>query len=100
MGSITVTKVDVKNLQEQSMQQLLYTYGVDEQELDKGKGVYGLVYEDGMLEDVKYYDDVNEVYVKYEEDESNLFRYIQMADMGECIEVSYECADGIVLVKI
>lgn len=100
MRTTDFAKVSVKNVHEQSMQQLHYTYGVDEQELDKGKGVYGLVYEDGMLEDVKYYGDVDEVHVLYEEDESNMFRYIEMADMGECVEVSYECADGIVLVKI
>ena len=94
------TKVDVKNLQEQSMQQLFYTYGVDEQELDKGKGVYGLVYEDGMLEDVKYYGIVDEVYVKYEEDESNDFRYIEMGDFSEVVQVSYEEADGIDLIRI
>ena len=95
-----VTKVDVKNLQEQSMQQVFYTYGLDEQELDKGKGVYGLVYQNGHLEDVKYYGDVNEVHIKYEEDEHNDFRYIEMADMCEKVEVSYWEATGVDLIRI
>ena len=100
MTSVQVTKVNVKNLQEQKMQQVFYTYGLDEHELDKGKGVYGLVYEDGMLEDVKYYGNVDEVYVRYEEDESNDFRYIEMADMCEKVEVSYEETYGIDLIRI
>jgi hypothetical protein len=93
-------KVNVENLAEQNVEQMISCYGVVESELSSGKGVYGLVWKDGNLDEVKYYGDVNEVEVLYEEDESNDLRYIEMGDFGEVVQVSYDEADGIDLIRI
>ena len=89
MTIVQVTKVDVKNLQEQSMQQVFYTYGLDEQELDKGKGVYRFLSGcRGVLEEVEYLGDVDEVEVKSKEEclEINREWYGEDIEDGEMTE--------------